>query len=174
MLAALRENSGSVERRQLRRRHNETPRRRNTRQTCWSLTSPSAAASRGAVQVACPKGGVLSSFCRMRFSVSASYRRGLPGRLSSARPASRWSAKRVRHFDTRAARVPNWAAIFRFDIPCAANKMMRDLSAARRSLLCARPQPSNVRRSPALSRISVAILAMHQRLIHTVIYDSKH
>ena len=160
MSAALRANSGSVERHQLRRRRSEMPRRRSTRQTYWSLTSPSAWARSWPVQVACPLGGDSSSFLRMRFSLAASYCRGLPGRASSAKPASRWRAKRVRHFDTRAGRVPNCAAISRFDFPWAASRTMRALSAVRRSVLWARRQRCSVRFSAGLKRMGVALLAM--------------
>jgi hypothetical protein len=71
----------------------------------------------------------LSSCANKRFSSSAPYLIGRPGRGASANPAQRLGAKHRRHLLTRARRQCNCAAMVSFRSPCAASSQQDDLGA---------------------------------------------
>jgi hypothetical protein len=100
--------------------------------------------------------------------------RRLVERGRSLRAARRSAAKRVRHFETRAAVVCNRAAIASVRSPAAASRMMRARSRSRRSVLWLRTQRSSVSRSSSTSRIGVACLDMSKLITLRETYATKY
>ena len=172
MLAALRENSGSVERHQLRRRHNEMPRRRNTRQTCWSLTRP---APRPAVEPS--RSPVRKAACRPAFAecVFRCQRRIAAACRVAFHPPDRPVVGQRSAYATSTLVRPACPTGRRSPVRHPLRRQQNDPGSVRRTALAL------VRASPALQRPAFPStesdtrgLAMPHCLIHTVIYDSKH